>query len=288
MANRNERKGKAMELFISLLFIVDQLRPAFARQATFQWFVVAIMGFCMREDSMGGVSSFVRTLSLNPKFYQRLLNFFQTNSIDLEHLTQIWVSVVFKIFKAPLVTFNGHPILVIDGINVPKEGKKMPGIQSLHQSSESNSKPKFIMGHSFQSVGLLAGSPLSTIFCIPLFARIHLGTKTTNRDKTTLYDKAISMLEFIPKTTTFYLVADAYYSTRKMLLGATQRGSHIISRVKSNAVAYFPAESKSNQQRGRPKKYGKKIKLRKLFNDLTHFVEMDSPSYGEKGVKIMV
>ena len=179
MANRNEQKGAAMDLFLSLLFVVNQLRPAFARQVTFHWFVIAIMGFCMREDSMGGVSSFVRTLSLNPKCYQRLLHFFQTHSVDLERLTQLWVSVVFKIFKAKTITFNGRPILVIDGISISKEGKKMAGVQRLHQSSESNSKPKFIMGHFFQSVGLLVGDPSNTIFCVPLFARIHLGTKTT-------------------------------------------------------------------------------------------------------------
>ena len=162
----------------------------------------------------------------------------------------------------------------------------MPGVQSLHQSSENNSKAEFIMGHFFQCIGLLVGHPLSSLFCVPLLARIHLGTKTTNRDKRTLFDKAIAMLNFLPQDIS-YLVADAYYSTRKMLLGAAKKGMYLIVKVKLNAVAYFPPKQRCKGTRGRPPLYGLKVKLVDLFSDLAQFIEMDSPVYGENGVKIL-
>ena len=64
----------------------------------------------------------------------------------------------------------------------------------------------------------------------------------------------------------FYLVADAYYSNRKMALGLLKTGDHLVTRVKKNAVAYFPPENKKGL-RGRPATYGKKIKLIDILKD---------------------
>ena len=269
-----------MDLIIALWSVVSQLEGAFSRKKTFYWATIVIMGFCTRQDSMGGVSSFVRSTGIHPKNYQRLLDFFHSNAIDLDKLTSLWVTTVFNVFKVFLITLNGYPILVLDGISLSKEGQKMPGVQSLHQASANNSKAEYIMGHFFQCVGVLVGSPLNTIFSVPLFGRIHLGTKVTNRDKRTLFDKAVSMMNFIPLNTPFYLVTDSYYSVRKMLNGLVGRGSHIITKVKSNAVSYFPAPENLKRGKGRPKKYGKKVKLRDLFLDRTKFTELSCSIYG--------
>lgn len=38
----------------------------------------------------------------------------------------------------------------------------------------------------------------------------------------------------------YYLVGDAYYCGQILITGLLQSGNHLISRVRSNAVAYFP------------------------------------------------
>lgn len=278
-----------MELMLAWWDLVSQLRGAFTRQRTFYWFVLVVMGFCRRDDSLGGVSSFIRGLGVNPKYYQRMLHFFESSAVNLETLTKLWIGTVFKFFGQFLIRVKGRPVFLIDGIAVAKEGRKMPGVQSIHQSSESNSKPEYIMGHFFQCVGILAGVPgLETIFSVPLFGRIHLGTKTTNRDKRTLFDKAIEMLISYLKDKEFYLVGDAYYSVGKMLKGVVAMGGHFIVRVRSNAVAYLIPAVKETVSRGRKKIYGKKIKLTDIFLDPDKFKKMMSPVYGEKEVEILV
>jgi hypothetical protein len=48
-----------------------------------------------------------------------------------------------------------------------------------------------------------------------------------------------------------------------MLNGLLKQGNHLVTRVKANAVAYAPApRRKGRKTRGRPKTYGKKIKLK--------------------------
>ena len=279
-----------MELIIAFWSLVSQLRPAFSRQRAFYWAVMVIMGFCIREDALGGVSSFVRCLGLNPRHYQRMLHLFASSAVKPEELALRWTGVVLESFKPFLLSVNGRIVLVIDGLAVAKEGRKMPGVQSLHQCSDSNSKPEYIMGHFFQCVGVLAGSPgWETIFSVPLFGGIHLGTKTTNRDKRSLFDKALGMIGCcLSGKKGFYLVGDAYYAVGKMVRGVRDMGGDLIVRARSNAVAFFPPVEEGTVRRGRKKIYGARVALRDFFLDLDKFSPMASPVYGEKGVGILV
>jgi hypothetical protein len=85
----------------------------------------------------------------------------------------------------------------------------------------------------------------------------------------------------------FYFVADAYYAAGKMVRGLLGQGNHLLTRVKSNAVAYAPAESKKGRRtRGRPKTYGKKIKLKSLLADVKSMQHLASPVYGEHNVTL--
>ena len=97
-----------MELIIAWKKIVWQLRGAFSRSRTFYWAVIVIMGFCTRQDSMGGVSSFIRSIGIRPLSYQRLIDFFHSDAIDLCKLTELWGKAIFKFFQPFLVTLRGR------------------------------------------------------------------------------------------------------------------------------------------------------------------------------------
>ena len=47
----------------------------------------------------------------------------------------------------------------------------------------------------------------------------------------------------------FYFIADAYYASHSIINGVVAQGSHLISRVRSNAVAYFPCGTDSRKER---------------------------------------
>lgn len=232
-----------------------------------------------------GITSIVRAFGLQESCYDRILDFFHGSGLKLEKLTTIWTHTVLKIFPNVL-RVNDRIILVGDGIKIPKEGKKMPAVKGIHQESESNSKSSFIMGHSFQAVGILAGGLLTnTVFAVPLISRIHEGIVFSNRDKRTLLDKMAAMTQSLEIKEKFYFIADAYYATGKIVKKLLEKGNHLISRVKSNAVAYYPVTEKSTG-RGRPKKYGEKIKLRKLLDNPGIMETAPSPIYGETNTKL--
>jgi DDE superfamily endonuclease len=260
------------------------LRPAFSRLRTFMWFVTAVAGLTVRVELLG-VTSIVRALNLRPSLYTKLLDHFHSSGIELDRLSALWARAVLGLFPSP-VRINGRLVLVGDGIKAPKRGKKMPAVKLLHQQSESNTKPEYIMGHSMQAVGLLVHAAKS-VFSVPLAVRIHEGLVWSNRDKRTLLDKMLGLLDILAIKAPFYFVADAYYAAGKMANGLLEQGNHLVTRVKSNAVAYAPAPRKKGRKtRGRPKTYGKKIKLKSLLANVESMQQVASPVYGEHNVTL--
>src|SRR5208283_1172803 len=272
-----------MQLWIHWLSAVSLLRPACSRLRTFLWLTVCLSGISIRPDTFG-VTSIVRAFGLKEAFYDRLLDFFHSPALNIAELTRRWVSTVLTIFPGVL-TVNGRLLIVGDGLKVPKSGKKMPAVKRLHQSSDSNTKPEYITGHSCQAVAILVGA-LKSVFAVPLASRIHEGLVFSNRDTKTLLDKMMLLVDSLGLPH-FYFIADAYYSARKVVSAVLGKGNHLVSQVRSNAVAYLPASTTTkHRKKGRPKKYADKIKLKTLFNCPDSMITAESPVYGEQGVNV--
>ena len=270
-----------MKLWNALFEAIKQLRGACSRKRTFLWMSAVIMAMCSRCGDIYGVTSFVRILGLKSYCYDRILDFFHSPSLNINLLTGLWSKLILKLFSAHVLKINERFVLVADGIKIAKEGKKMPAVKSLHQESESNTKPEYIMGHSCQAVAILAHADKG-FFAIPLLSQIHEGLVFSNRCRRTLYDKLLKSLNLLELHNSYYLVVDAYYAVAKMAEGLINNGNHLITRVKKNAVAYMPASTEpGKQKRGRPKKYGKKIKLNSLFKNKEKFVSDTISLYGE-------
>jgi DDE superfamily endonuclease len=279
-------KGGRFMLWNHWWNLVCQLRPACARTRTFLWMSLCLAGMTVRKDLLG-VTSIVRALGLEPACYDRLLDFFHSSALDLDKLTCAWCALISRL-DSGILRVNGRPVLVGDGIKVAKAGRKMPGVKKLHQESESNNKAEYIFGHSCQAVAVLTQA-LSSVFALPLACRIHEGTVFSNRDQRTLLDKMILLIDSLRLKEPFYFVADAYYASGKIVRGLLAHGNHLVTRVKSNSVAFFPATPPPPhrpRRKGRPAKYGKKVKVAALLQDGDRLQEAPSPVYGEKGVTL--
>lgn len=272
-----------MALWIPWWNAIWLLRPAFSRLRTFLWFATAAAGLTVRGELLG-VTSIVRALALQPRFYDNLLDLFHSRAVKLDRLAALWTQAVLALFPAPLL-INGRRIVVGDGIKIPKSGKKMPAVKLLHQQSESNTKPEYIMGHSLQAVSLLVEASQS-VFAVPLAVRIHEGLVWSNRDRRTLLDKMLTLLGIVAIEVPYYFVADAFYAAGKMVRGLLAQNNHLITRVRSNAVAYTPYRHHGPKKRGRPRIYGEKVKLKSLLNDSKALQPAQSPVYGEHNVTI--
>jgi hypothetical protein len=274
-----------MALWLAWYRCVRSLREACSRQSTFMWMCVALAGFCLRTDR-AGVSSWVRALSLHGKAYPRLLHLCHSPALNIERLTACWARLVLALLT-PL-TAAGMTVWVGDGLKAPKEGRKMPAVKKLHQQSANNSKPEYIFGHSFQAIGLLVTGVLGTVLAVPISSRIHEGVVFSNRDRRTLLDKFVQI--FLPLAAVAegasLMVADAYYASAKVIHPLLRQGHHLLTRVKSAAVAYASPPARTPGQRGRPRRYGAKVPLKSLWERTGDFIAAPSPVYGERDVTI--
>ena len=278
LGDNSENKQEGASLWATWWNAMLLLLPAFSHVQAFIWFAVSVAGLTVRSDMLG-VSSIVRALKLHECFYHALLRNFHSNAVRLDTLSELWAKTVLSLFPSPL-RVNGRRVIVGDGIKVAKRGKKMPGVKLLHQQSEN--KAEFVMGHSLQAVSLLVHAEQS-VMAVPLAVRIHEGTVFCNRRKKTLLDKMIELLKIVNDGEEFYFVADAYYAAHPIVFGMLEMGSHLITRVKSNAVAYVPHPRESTKKRGRPRLYGEKIVLASLRNH-KKMQQASSPVYGEQNI----
>ena len=140
------------------------------------------------------------------------------------------------------------------------------------------------MGHSFQSVGIRIHA-LPSVFAVPLISRIHEGLVVSNRDTKTLLDKMIILIDCLGLDQPFYFIADAYYTSGKIVKNLLIKHNHLISRIKNNAVAYFPS-TKKNHWPWEKKVYGQKIRLRDLLGNPDSMHTAPSSIYREINIQL--
>lgn len=271
--------------------------PCFSRNAAFRWFMVVIFGFLVRLD-FHGVTAWVRWLALNPEHYETLLRFFRASSWQLKKIQQCWVGVIQR--HCPLMTLSGHLLMVGDGIKISKEAKRMPGVKKLHQESDNSGKAPFIFGHHFGVVGFLAGT-CKSIFCLPAMAEIHEGVERLRAFQgkqppvvegeesvsvvTLMLALASNLARFLARPSmvildAYFAVSPAFVLARECLDQQGQRLLHVLTRAKDNVVGYDPTV---RNPRGRPAKWGKRVKLRDQFQQrASEFRTISLDIYGKR------
>ena len=254
---------------------LTHLRPAFSRQATYGWFVIVFVGFMVRTDTLG-VSSIVRALMLTPGSYTCLLHFFHSTAWTVEGLMAVW----WEWLAARDVAYRlgNRLVLVGDHTKAPKDGRKMPAVTTLHQDSETSAKPTFFRGHHWGCIGLLVQAG-DKFFATPLWANIQEGLGGIADPREKKRPKTIRIVHMAQQAARAmgeraYLVLDAYFAVGSVFQAAAgiREGDdplvHILTRAKKNVVAYLPAPVLKNRKPGRPRKYGKKLTLLKLFDSI--------------------
>jgi len=183
----------------------------------------------------------------------------------------LWWKNIFS--REPGVSVNGRIVLSGDHTKIPKDGRKMPGVATLHQDSETGSKPSYFRGHNWGCVGMVINS-CKRFRCIPLWATIQDGVDKIR--KLGCESKSIEIVKMANRISESvdiksYLVLDAYFAVGPVFIEAssslieTSQRVHILTRSKKNIVAYRVIKKGKNKGRGRKKKYGEKIKLKSLF-----------------------
>lgn len=136
--------------------------------AAFHWFIITVVGLMLRSDQLG-VTSVVRDLALQPRYYESLIYFFRSSAWSLNPCVSpgsIW-------FTSGLHSWRWMG----DGIKRTKEGRRMPGVKKMYSVSENSSRGEYIFGHLFGAIAVLAGN-CAKWCALRLFTNHQDGVKT--------------------------------------------------------------------------------------------------------------
>ena len=254
------------------------LRPAFSRQATFEWFVLLLWGVLLSTQPPA-ITSYLNALGLGEGYYAQALHWFHSSAFSIDTLCYRWGYWLRKHPNArPL---KGHPVYVGDGVKVAKEGRKMPGVKGLHQESEDVSKPKWIRGHSFSALALLLGAG-EALFAAPIGLKLHDGIEAVDAEAdATLVEKMATLcVQFMVKGGD--AVLDAYYASVKVLKPFREHGVHLISRARITTVGHAAFSRRPGKHGpGRHREWGSEVKLRELFAPIEECADASVWLYGQ-------
>ena len=201
-----------------------------------------------------------------------------------------WISLCREKFS--LVSLNGRLLVIGDGIKVPKESQCQPGLTYLHSPSQNQSKPQKFVGHHFGCIAFVAHQA-NTFRAILQAAQMHEGIEdappqsndTPQEQPSSVVSRMMALLQIVARQQNkpLYAALDALFSTAvafgSVFHNLQADGSvwvHLITRAKSNYVAYF-----GNQQRKQ-----ERVKLWDIFSQLSLFSVQPHPLHPERSVKI--
>ena len=190
-------------------------RPVFSRNSPWLLFCMVIIGFTGANE-MIGITSFCRFWGLRANGYNTLLHFFRSGAWSVAMIITQWQA--FVVAQQTAIMAGDRVILAGDHTYVPKDGRHMPGVVTLHQNSETQSKPSYFRGHQWGAICLMVGT-FTAAFGLPLSLGIHQGfehiTDETDEEEenSNLMTRIVQMaLDFaIKHNMPFILTLDAYF-----------------------------------------------------------------------------
>ena len=267
-------------------------RKVFTRHATWLTCCVVVLGF-LGSTHIDGVSSLCRFWHLDTSGYLAFLHCFRSSAWSLTGLLSCWWAFVLS--QQQTVIVEGQAVLIGDHTMVAKDGRRMPGVVTLHQDSETQSKPNYFRGHFWGAIGLLIGT-VAEPFCLPLSLRLHQGfthlrqPDTTENPPETSATRLVQMALdcAVERGQRCILVLDAFFSVAAVLKLADSVWSvadkaplvTMLVRAKKSYTAYFPAERPKHPGPGRPRTYGDKVKLYEVFDHMHLFEHAPCQVYG--------
>ena len=222
-------------------------------------------------------------------------SFFYSKGWSLDGLRSRWYSIVRD--SGFVYKVHGRVLLAGDGVKQSKEAFYMPGNKKQKQESEDSSKEPYIFGHLFGAVGVILGNPLP-LLCLNLKVNIQDGLSIAadwNNSFISSETHVIQMIQNsfdIAKTFGKSLVAlDRYFLSVKALEKLRTLNSEycsdenlleIVTKAKSNCVAYQKPPKSDPHKRGRRRIKGAEIHLRNLWKQSELFEPLDVCIYGKE------
>lgn len=263
------------KLFVNLIL---QFSDIFTKP-NFKHFLKVVSGLILGKQKKT-ITSIITVHGLFKKFYN-MHRFFNQYKWDCVQLGLRTLEIIVKVLKLKELT------LALDDTLVMKYGKCIYGRAIHYNHSDKPNAPKFIYGHNWVVIGALKYlNVFKKCICFPFLAKLfipeeYFTDKSRFRSRISI---AIDMLTKIKEkiNVPIILVADGLYAKKNLVRYCIENNISYISRLRSDVALYRKASQPKKRSRGRPRKYGSIISMKKLSYKEHKFDKVNVQLYGKE------
>jgi hypothetical protein len=207
--------------------------------------------------------------------------------------TEIIATVLFE-FMIKLVYKNQNRVLMaIDDSPTPRYGPKVAGAGIHRNPTPTPDGKKFIYGHVWVTLSAIARHKNFGTIGLPLLARMYvkakdiktigLSFKTKTEQAVELSKWAYNCCRSLGKR--LWIVTDGGFTRASFLKPVIKMGAVVVTRLRKDAVLYAELKQPRKRKRGRPRKYGKRIKLNNVVQRSDGWFNVKAFLYGKQEIK---
>ena len=243
-----------MDLLLCLKDILSDFRHLFNQQ-NFALFQAFIFGFIANRGN-GTLTELYQSSASQTRYWSfpKFLSRGQWNADAVAALLIRHIQGLYSLW-----------VYIYDETKALKTGKFQWGLHFFRNFSYQKhrvNQSKFHYGHEFGALGLLCQTPTDWLL-FPVW--VKLVVPQTIRDKTDAVLKRICS-----QIARGLIIFDRGFARRKIFTMVLSFGHHILCRAKSNAVFYRLPKQPKRPKRGRPRKYGDRLDIRRLrYQEMT-------------------
>ncbi len=243
-----------MDLLLHLERIISDFRHLFNQQ-NFALFQAFIFGF-MTHPHGGTLTALYQSSGCETRYWS-FPKFLSRGKWDADAIAACLIKRIQGVFP--------NSVYVYDQTHAEKTGGWQYGLhffRNFKYHGRSVNQSKFHFGHEFGALGLLCETATQWLL-FPVWVKLIVPQTVRDRGDAVLKRIASKLRRGL-------ILFDSGFARRKvfeMLLGL---GHHILCRAKSNAVFYRLPKRPKRPKRGRPKKYGDRLNIRRLrYKDIS-------------------
>jgi hypothetical protein len=251
------------------------------------WQVMVVTLSCILHQRSGWRLNIILTAMLFAKGRKTITSWFRAAGINrcckayyyfIGSLSKKTENISTELFKIMIhrVHKNTNTVLAaIDDSPVKRYGPKVAGTGVQRNPTPTPDGRKFVYGHIWVTLSAIARHKNFGTIGLPLLARMYVKAKDVKNTGLVFKSKTEQAVELAKWAYNccqslekrLWIVTDGGYTRASFLKPVIKAGVVVVTRLRKDAVLYGEVKQPRKRKRGRPRKYGKRIKLHNIVKN---------------------
>jgi len=252
------------------------------------WRLAAILAAMLFARGRKTITSWLRAAGINRR-YKAFYYFIGSLANKTENIaTELLKIMIHRIYK------NMDTVLVaIDDSPTPRYGPKVAGAGIHRNPTPTPDGRKFVYGHVWVTLSAIARHKHFGTIGLPMLARMYVKARDTGNAGLSFQSKTTQAVELSKWAYNccrnlgkkLWIVTDGGFTRASFLKPVVAMGAVIITRLRKDAMLYAELKQPRKRKRGRPCKYGKRIKLQNTVKNPDGWFKIKVVLYGREEIK---